>query len=449
MRLINTQNFERSAFAHNIPQYAILSHRWEAEEMRYRDYQPALLRGSRRQDRRHKFWPSVRKIQGACARARQQGLGYIWIDSVCIDKSSSEELRFSISSMFNWYHDATLCITFLGDVSGKRRGNDVFRSDCVERRKTGQASLWFERAWTLQELLAPQSMAIFDRDWRYIGTRDGLARSISKVTGIDRRYLLDKGCRSLAFREASVATKMSWMAGRTATFIEDIAYSLQGIFGISMEPVYGEGPNAFIRLQELLMMRSDSFDESLFAWELPPTNHLKCYRRYQQCRNVDGTSTIREVVPFVQQSRWGFLAPSPDCFVSTRRMVIVPKKVATRLGGGFNRTHQGIFITIPLKEAQRSFGRDRREINLPLNCWDEQRGMVTTVLKLVRDSDGVWTRADCHAVGRSGSAKVSKHQILDAAKCAVITVAQPQAMLQYPRSGAHQAPEMCSMEFVR
>ena len=45
-----------------------------------------------------------------------------------------------------------------------------------------------------------------------------------------------------------------------------MAYSLLGIFDLTMPLLYGEGHNAFKRLQyELIGVRSD--DESIFAWK--------------------------------------------------------------------------------------------------------------------------------------------------------------------------------------
>ena len=44
---------------------------------------------------------------------------------------------------------------------------------------------------------------------------------------------------------------MAWMAGRQTTEEEDMAYSLIGIFGVSMEFRYGEGKQkALNRLQD-------------------------------------------------------------------------------------------------------------------------------------------------------------------------------------------------------
>ena len=57
---------------------------------------------------------------------------------------------------------------------------------------------------------------------------------------------------------------MRWAAGRKTTRVEDQAYSLMGIFGITMPTLYGEGAYAFRRLQEEILQRIP--DQSLFAW---------------------------------------------------------------------------------------------------------------------------------------------------------------------------------------
>ena len=63
---------------------------------------------------------------------------------------------------------------------------------------------------------------------------------------------------------ASVAQKMSWASRRETTIVEDIAYSLMGIFDVNMPQIYGEGKKAFMRLQHEIVKSSD--DESIFAW---------------------------------------------------------------------------------------------------------------------------------------------------------------------------------------
>ncbi|TBU38089.1 hypothetical protein BD309DRAFT_554936 [Dichomitus squalens] len=48
--------------------------------------------------------------------ARNDGYDFIWIDSSCIDKTSSSELQEAINSMYPWYGSAHTCYAFLSDV---------------------------------------------------------------------------------------------------------------------------------------------------------------------------------------------------------------------------------------------------------------------------------------------------------------------------------------------
>ena len=57
---------------------------------------------------------------------------------------------------------------------------------------------------------------------------------------------------------------MNWASARSTTRIEDEAYCLMGLFNVNMPTIYGEGRQAFHRLQHEIMKQS--FDTSLFAW---------------------------------------------------------------------------------------------------------------------------------------------------------------------------------------
>ncbi len=114
----------------------------------------------------------------------------------------------------------------------------------------------FRRGWTLQELIAPTDLQFFDRDWNEIGSRESLKGSIEGVTGIPELVLMND-----SLRKHCVAEIMSWAAGRHTTRIEDRAYSLLGLFGVNMPLIYGEGENAFLRLQ--LEIIKSTTDQSL------------------------------------------------------------------------------------------------------------------------------------------------------------------------------------------
>jgi hypothetical protein len=176
------------------------------------------------------------KIERACAQALQSGYQYIWVDTCCIDKSSSAELQEGINSMFRWYEGASICLAYLSDVPSNC---DPEAEDSVFRR-----ARWFTRGWTLQELLAPQIVIFYDRNWNLLGDKSSLSTIIEEISGIEGRYIGADSYASQSFEggaygrlsEASVAQRMSWMSRRETTRREDMAYCLLGIFDICSTP---------------------------------------------------------------------------------------------------------------------------------------------------------------------------------------------------------------------
>src|SRR5579859_4487054 len=135
MRLLNVKTYRLSQFFEpQIPAYAILSHRWEQDEVTFADVQ----RGHRRRKK------AFEKIYFACDQASKDGLDFVWIDTCCIDKDSSAELSEAVNSMFRWYQEAVVCYAFLSDVQSSGRSSS--RSDI-----SFATSVWFKRGWTLQE----------------------------------------------------------------------------------------------------------------------------------------------------------------------------------------------------------------------------------------------------------------------------------------------------------
>ncbi|KAK0648712.1 heterokaryon incompatibility protein-domain-containing protein [Cercophora newfieldiana] len=247
MRLLNTTTIRLEEFNEAIcPPYAILSHTWGDEEVSFQEMQLE----------KHPIWKAgYPKIIETCREALEHHLHYAWIDTCCIDKSSSAELSEAINSMFQWYAKASICFAFLSDIPV---GVDPFET---------MNSRWYTRGWTLQELIAPRIILFYNSDWEMIGSRDDLRYKISASTGIDAHFLRDHiPDIHLELSSASIAQRMSWAAGRQTTRTEDMAYCLLGIFGINMPLLYGEGERAFIRLQEEIIRHTN--DHSIFAWDL-------------------------------------------------------------------------------------------------------------------------------------------------------------------------------------
>ena len=206
-----------------------------------------------------------RKIQKACQQAFRDGYEYIWIDTCCINKESSAELSEAINSMFSYYSTAEICYAYLQDVFCDDGHNAFDGAACVHpvRGEIGPDTRWFTRGWTLQELIAPSNLIFFDLAWNRIGSKEEQRENVAYITKIDK-HLLTAGSPSAELNCYSVAARMSWAAHRHTTRPEDRAYSLLGLFGINMPLLYGEGINAFQRLQEEIISRTN--DQSILAW---------------------------------------------------------------------------------------------------------------------------------------------------------------------------------------
>ncbi|PMD47006.1 HET-domain-containing protein [Hyaloscypha variabilis F] len=244
MRLINARTLKLGLFPDPVDEpYAILSHTWADDEVSFQDMQDLSFARTKK---------GFTKIEATCRMAIQNGLQYVWVDTCCIDKTSSAELSEAINSMFSWYKNAVVCFAFLSDFTSG--GQRIVLDDLRKCR-------WFKRGWTLQELIAPKNLLFLDEEWNPIGTKEDLAQDIENITGIDHWVLNGY----VLLRAIPLAKRMSWVAGRQTTRIEDHAYCLMGIFDVNMPMIYGEGSKAFIRLQEEIL--KNTTDLSLFAWE--------------------------------------------------------------------------------------------------------------------------------------------------------------------------------------
>lgn len=341
MRLLNTRTLKLEGFVDDYPPYAIISHCWSDEEVVFSDL--ADITEARKKQ-------GFSKVEKTCEQAVKDGFDWVWIDTCCIDKSSSAELSEAINSMFAWYKNSNKCYAYLADVEAL---------DGFARSK------WFTRAWTLQELLAPSHLTngggsgidFFSSDWIKLGGKADLSNTITDICGIGKEYL-----EGVSIYSASISMRMSWAAERQATRSEDIAYSLLGLFDVNMPLLYGEGKlKAFRRLQEEIMKISE--DETLFAWESAD---------YQS-----GSSSA------------DVLASDPKDFSEARNLVpfasdepMIP----------YSMTHRGLRIWLQLfriddlqRETRVSLRNSIRPLRSPVMIWSSNDLLVWAILR-------------CHAV---------------------------------------------------
>ncbi|KAI0649836.1 heterokaryon incompatibility protein-domain-containing protein [Trametes meyenii] len=254
------------------------------------------------------------KIRRTCEVALRDGYDFVWIDSCCIDKSSSEELSEAINSMYQWYSLADICYVYLSDVHDNDGSPEPPSSAFSKSR-------WHRRGWTLQELIAPKQVVFMTSSWRRLGTKIDLASPLKRITGIGTAILTGKA----PLDSVSVARRMSWAALRETTRAEDKAYALLGIFGVHISPIYGEGSHAFIRLQEEIIKTVP--DQSIFAWG--PTCILsRLGVSVDPLENLD----VRSNSEF-ERHESGLLAQSPKDFVGAGEITgLSPQDFTNRLG---------------------------------------------------------------------------------------------------------------------
>ena len=392
------------------PKYAILSHRWrKGEEVQFRDL-PSLPKqqlrdlppgnpvsplpsSSPQNDQRN--LSSIYKIAGACKKVletKDEAMRHIWIDTICINQGDSQESSTSINSMFRWYQNAQVCYVYLFDVSWDS-------TNLLMSQKQFVGSEWFLRGWTLQELLAPKQLKFFDRDWKLIGSKDDLVTEIMTATRISAEHL------GGAFRDASLAQKMSWLAGRTTEYLEDRAYCVLGIFDIYLDARYGSGESEFMRLQQEIIRdwpQQVPFDESLFAWrakQIGSSGLLApapgCFRDAGNIKFVSDLAKHRgeQMGPKMGRRWW---SPGMEMDNTGQISLMVPC-LGFMPGAGVTYiltcTFGYIFTTIPAKIYQSL----RRHREVQLNCWTQGADgrLRAKVIKMECARDKRWRRVDC------------------------------------------------------
>jgi len=430
MKLVNAKTFKVVEFFDNdVPPYAILSHTWiQNEEVSYQE----MVTNEGRQKL------GFRKIRQCCSQALEDGLEWAWMDTCSIDKTSSAELSEAINSMFRYYSQAVVCYAYLADVQWA----DVIPPsgyEAIALASGFKKSRWFTRGWTLQELLSPCKVIFYSASWTLIGDREQWRREISNITSIPSSALT-QGTRD--FTKFSIAQRMSWAASRETTRAEDAAYCLLGIFGVHMPLLYGEGSNAFIRLQEEIMRNSD--DQSIFAWQnsdaIGFTHHLsllspspKYFQNSSMCAvhvwdqsqpyTMTNSGLQLNAILIQNPSRWGdvHVLCLPVYDESDPALVVgLPLTPLSTVGDQFART-SGSLIFIPALELQQAGRISSRQIYIrkeidPLAVREGERGRRAALRVLIHKNNKILVRIEDYYPTRRFDLRSSGAVVLPAAE---------------------------------
>jgi hypothetical protein len=228
--------------------YATFSHKWEDNEPLFEDVIRIVvydLDESLTHD----------KLQMFCKIVRESGFHWAWSDTCCINKGDHFVLQEALVSMFKWYEGSALTIVVLRGVRSPSKRGDLVRS------------IWNTRAWTLQEYHASKAVRFYTEDWKPYLNPDipnhkespEILSEMEEATGVSARALM-----GLRPGLDDIRAKLRLASTRQTTRVEDAAYSLLGIFSMSLSVVYGEGDKALGRF--LAQLLTSSGDTSILAW---------------------------------------------------------------------------------------------------------------------------------------------------------------------------------------
>ncbi|KAI6797844.1 hypothetical protein KC361_g3646 [Hortaea werneckii] len=287
MLLLNARTYALKFFhtPKTAPPYAILSHTWEDDEVLFKDMDDLEMAKAK------SGW---QKIEYICRQALEDGLEWAWVDTCCIDKSSSAELSEAINSMFKWYKCSRVCYVYLCDLtmtatlrddapmvstwlnrakkvaptrsslsdreahasetvwqeheahfkrvtsetlSAIRNDNEDYSRPCnesdislIDTLGAFSRAKWWSRGWTLQDLLAPWNVVFMDQQWQQIARLPDFVVTVSTISSVDVAVLL----KTELLQSRCIAERFSWASKRSTTREEDTAYALLGIFDANM-----------------------------------------------------------------------------------------------------------------------------------------------------------------------------------------------------------------------
>ncbi|KAF8129238.1 hypothetical protein EV363DRAFT_1432643 [Boletus edulis] len=246
-----TTNIDRARIQQDVTEYyryAMFSHKWDDNEPLFekvKDIAVYDLEAS----------PTNDKLRTFCKIVRDAGLHWAWSDTCCINKSDHFVLQEALVSMFKWYQGAAQTLVLLRGVRSPSRRGDLVKS------------IWNSRVWTFQEYHASKVVRFYNEDWTLYMNLDipnhkespEILSEMEEATGISAQALM-----ALQPGLDDIREKLCLASTRETTLLEDEAYSLLGIFSLSLPVVYGEGDQALGRLLSQLV--TSSGDTSILAW---------------------------------------------------------------------------------------------------------------------------------------------------------------------------------------
>ncbi|KAG2183084.1 hypothetical protein INT44_006065 [Umbelopsis vinacea] len=213
-----------------------VTHRWTQKEITYKNVMDGKQSGNQ----------TVGDMSQKLSRikeALQKYTRYVWIDTICIDKSNLSELDRSIRSMYKWYASCAAVVLDSG-TSLKE---------------------WCDRGWCLQEGAAAGVLCGI--------SKEGNLATIQELANEQQHDLCTLDLH-LRYQPGNAVEIIARMDVRKTTYGEDMAYALAGVFSIHLTLAYGEGLSSRERLFHELATKKG--DVSFLSFQSTP----KMFRNY-------------------------------------------------------------------------------------------------------------------------------------------------------------------------
>ena len=228
--------------------YGMFSHKWEDNEPVFEQVICTVVYELEES-------PTHNKLKMFCKIVQDAGLQWAWSDMCCIDKADDFILEEALVAMFEWYQRSGLTVVFLSDVLSPSQRGDLTRS------------IRSSRVWTFQACHASKVIRFYTKDWKLYMNLDipnhkespEIISEMENAMGVSAQALMPLRPGLDDIRE-----KLCLASKQQTTFVEDSAYSLLGIFSMSLPVVYGEGDLALGRV--LAQLLTSSGDISILSW---------------------------------------------------------------------------------------------------------------------------------------------------------------------------------------
>ena len=286
---------------------------------------------------------STALLSYVCAAALHEGVRLLWLDRVCLMQNNKDDKSWQIQQMYAVYKRAAVSFVLPAGI------NRIAR--------LGEDTPWIHRAWTLQELLAPErSLVLFA--WAhgpgtYSGATSGrivevVPRKCAMADADDILQLCLDGKMTFApasggprsvlpvrvfgksaspqvwatmgalrLRGSESGESAVWRSAlmRTSSFPADMIFSIMGLFRVSLDPSKfdkNDRVGATVALAKAIMDARHSASWLGASFHLPPSSQLSSFPTFPQSV-VSGRATVKvngverevsEVIDGYYMSQW-------------------------------------------------------------------------------------------------------------------------------------------------